>query len=141
MDWLFFVWFGPLIVASLVFCGEDSSFRKLTFSSPTPDLTPEERRAFGRFVRSADLVPDAPIAPAVLAWAEGVVKPQPCRWDRYLNWAWFFWITAGVATALAFGSARDIAIHLVVFDVMVLLIAVGQAARRRAFALLAAAGR
>jgi hypothetical protein len=137
---LFFVIFGPLMLASFVLCGEDSSLRGWR-SSMDLDLDPADRREFGKILRSRDAVPSPRLAPAVLAWAETTLRQGRCRWDRYLNWAWVLWISAGVVTAIAWGTPRDVAIHLIVFDVMLHVANLGRMSHRRARALLAAAGR
>ena len=129
-DWLFFVLFTPLILASLFLCGDDSSLR--SWRSMNFKLDRDERREFGRFLRSNESRPPPSIEPAVSSWAEGVIRQQQCRWDRYLNWAWVLWITAGLVTAIAFGTVRDVAIHLVVFDLMLMAVVGYQYSRRRA---------
>ncbi len=51
------------------------------------------------------------------------------------------WISAGVVTALAFGKQRDVAVHLIVFDLMLLVVLMNQKSHRRARAVLAGAVR
>jgi hypothetical protein len=136
LDWLFFVVFGPLFLASVVLCGRDSSLR--TFGLSRLDLDEEDREAFGRFLRSRDRLPPARLEPAAATWAEGVLRQERCRWNRYLFWGWVLWITAGLATAIAFGTARDVAVRLVVFDLMLLAVVAYQYTRRRAEAVVAA---
>ena len=85
------------------------------------DLDREGQREFARFLRSKETVPDPSIAPAVIAWTEGVLSERQCVWDRITNWAWILWITAGVVTALAFGGPRDVAPRLLIFDLMLLV--------------------
>ncbi len=138
LDWLFFVVFGPLFLASVVLCGRDSSLRNLGWSRL--DLDEEDLEAFGRFVRSRDSSPPPRLEPAAVVWAEGVLRQERCRWNRYLNWGWVLWITAGLATALVFGNARDVAVRMVVFDLMLLAVAAYQFTRRRAVAVLTATG-
>jgi len=141
MDWLFFVVFGPLTLASLISCREDAALRR-KWRSPSRDLSAQDRKEFGRFVRSRELVPDARLIPVAVAWAEAVADYRTsCRWDRYLGWAWVAWITAGVVAAIAFGTARDVAVHLILFDVLLFGVAGWVIVRRRAHAVLAATGR
>ncbi|HEV3401287.1 MAG TPA: hypothetical protein VG078_05650 [Acidimicrobiales bacterium] len=136
MDWLFFVVFGPLFLASVMLCGRDASLRNLGLSRL--ELDEEDREAFGRFLRSSEPLPPARLEPAATTWAEGVLRQERCRWNRYLNWGWVLWITAGLATAIAFGTARDMAVRLVVFDLMLLAVVAYQFTRRRAHVVLAA---
>jgi hypothetical protein len=140
VSWLFFLAFGSLMLASLTFCGEDSSLRNWR-PSLGPQLDPADRRAFSAFIRSNEAVPDPRFAPAVLAWAEVVLRQERCRWDRYLNWAWVIWITTGVLTAILFGSARDVATRLIFFDLLLLVVVARQFSLRRANAIVAATGR
>jgi hypothetical protein len=56
------------------------------------------------------------------------------------RWAWVIWIAGSAALALAFGNARDVALHLLILDVMLLFIVLLQITRRRAHAVLAAVG-
>ena len=140
MSWLFFLVFGPLVLASLAFCGEDSSLRNWR-PSFGPTLDPADRRAFSAFLRSKETAPDPRVAPAVFAWAEGVLRQGRCRWDRYLNWAWVAWISAGVLTAILFGTASDVAVRLILFDLLLLLVVGRQFMLRRANAIVTAAGR
>jgi hypothetical protein len=136
-SWLFLAVFGPLMLASLLLCGDSSSWR--TWRTPAgtdPDLDRDGQRELARFLRSKETVPDPSIAPAVIAWAEHVLSERPCVWDRITNWAWVLWITAGVVTALAFGGPRDVAPRLLVFDLMLLVIAIGRIATRRAHSVL-----
>jgi hypothetical protein len=44
-------------------------------------------------------------------------------------------------TAVAFGKTHDVAVHLIVFDVMLLVVILNQMSHRRARAVLAGAGR
>ncbi len=138
LDWLFFLVFGPLFLASVMLCGRDSSLRNLGLSRL--DLDEEDRQAFGRFLRSNDSLPPARLEPAAAAWADGVLRQERCRWNRYLNWGWVLWITAGLATAIAFGTARDVALRLLVFDFMLFAVVAYQFTRRRAVAILRATG-
>lgn len=140
MSWWFFAIFGPLMAASYFFCGEDSSWRNMR-SSFDSDLDRDGRTEFSRFLRSKDAVPDPRVAPAVTHWAESTLRQQRCVWDRVTNWAWVVWISAGVATAVAFGTPRDVAVHLIVFDLMLFVAALNRFAKRRAQAVLAGAGR
>ncbi|MGI8631309.1 MAG: hypothetical protein ACR2NA_02015 [Solirubrobacterales bacterium] len=140
MSPLFFVIFGPLTLASFLLCGEDSSFRGRV-SSPANDLSGAGRREFARFIRSSETVPDQRVAQAVFTWAETTLRRERCRWERYLNGAWVLWIGSGLVAAIAFGTVRDVAIHLVVFDVMLLVAYMARFSRRRARMVLAAAGR
>lgn len=140
MSWLFFVIFGPLMAASLYFCGADSSLRNWR-SSFDADLDREGQRAFSRFLRSNEAIPDPRIAAAAIYWAETVERGHRCVWDRITNWAWVLWITAGVATAVAFGKPRDVAVHLIFFDLMLFVVVLNKFSRRRARAVLAGAGR
>ncbi len=103
-------------------------------------LDSAERREFGKFLRSKESRPPPRIEPAVVAWAEGVISIGRCRWDRYLSWAWVLWITAGVVTGIAFGTPRDVASRLIVFDLMLLAVIGYQRSRRRARSVLAARG-
>ncbi|WP_346926500.1 hypothetical protein [uncultured Arthrobacter sp.] len=83
--WLFLAVFGPLALASFLFCGENSSLRN--WRPPASDdlnLDREGQRRFARFLRSKDTVPDPSIAPAVAALV--------------------LWITTGVLAAVAFGG-------------------------------------
>jgi hypothetical protein len=69
-SWLFLAVFGPLMLASFLFCGEDSSLRNWR-PQPSPELNldREGQRRLARFLRSKETVPDPSIAPAVAAWA------------------------------------------------------------------------
>lgn len=49
-------------------------------------------------------------------------------------------MTVGVAAAVAFGTARDLAFHLILLDLLLLGVAAWLSGRRRAHAILAAAG-
>ena len=99
------------------------------------DLDREGQREFARFLRSKETVPDPSIAPAAIAWTESVLSERQCVWDRITNWAWILWITAGVVTALAFGGPRDVAPRLLIFDLMLLVIAIGRIVKLRAHSL------
>ncbi|MDQ3642143.1 MAG: hypothetical protein M3450_11955 [Actinomycetota bacterium] len=140
MNWLFFVIFGPLMAASLYFCGADSSLRNWR-SSFNADLDRDGQREFSRFLRSTEAIPAPSIAAAARHWAETVERGHRCVWDRITNWAWVLWITAGVVTAVAFGKPRDVAVHLIVFDLMLLVVILNQMSHRRARAVLAGAVR
>lgn len=141
VDWLFFVVFGPLILASVIFCRGGVSSRTRS-PSPHLDLDPVDRREFGRFLRSREPLPEPRLVPVAVAWAEGLLTlTKPCRWDRYLGWAWVVWIAGGTATAIAFGTARDVAIDLIFFDLLLMGVALWRPTRRRAQEVLAAAGR
>ena len=139
MSWLFHVVFGPLMVASLYFCGADSSLRNWR-SSFDGDLDRDGQREFSRFLRSQEAIPDRRIAGAAMYWAETVEREHHCAWDRITNWAWVLWITAGVVTAIAFGKPRDVAVRLIVFDLMLFVVVLNQFSHRRARAVLAGAG-
>ena len=130
--------FTPLILASLLLCREDSSLRN--WSSMNPQLDRDDQREFGRFLRSKESPPPPRIEPAVVSWAEAVALQERCPWNRYLNWAWVLWITAGLVTAIAFGTLRDVAVRLIVFDLMLLAVVGYQHSRRRARIVLAARG-
>ena len=135
-SWLFLAVFGPLMLASLLFCGDRSSWRTWRTPAGTDlSLDREGQRELARFLRSKETVPAPSIAPAVIAWAEGVVGERQCVWDRITNWAWILWITAGVVTALAFGGPRDVAPRLLIFDLMLLVIAIGRIVKLRAHSL------
>lgn len=137
MSWLFFVIFGPLMLASLHFCGADSSLRRW---KPTleGDLDSDGRRELRRFFRSNEAVPSPRIAPAVVEWAEHVLRQDRCVWDRVINWAWVLWISAGVVGAIAFGGPRDVAVRLIFFDLLLFVVRMNQFSRRRAQAVLVA---
>jgi hypothetical protein len=140
VDWLFFVVFGPLILASVVFCRDGVSSRT-RWRSPLLDLDPADRREFGRFLRSREPLPAPSLVPVAVAWAQGLLTlPRACRWDRYLGWAWVVWIGGGTATAIAFGTARDVAISLIFLDLLLMGVAFWRRTRRRAQEVLAAAG-
>ena len=140
LSWLFFVIFGPLMAASFYFCGADSSLRNWR-SSFDAHLDRDGQREFSRFLRSKEAIPDPRIAAATTYWAETVEREHRCLWDRITNWAWVLWITAGVVTAIAFGKPRDVAVRLVVFDLMLFVVVLNQLSHRRARAVLAGAGR
>ncbi len=130
------------MAASYFFCGEDSSLRNIRSSFDSDlNLDRDGRTEFSRFLRSKEARPDPRIAPAVVHWAEITLRQDRCVWDRVTNWAWVVWISAGVATALAFGKPRDVAVHLIVFDLMLFVAALNRFAKRRARAVLAGAGR
>lgn len=140
-DWLFFVVFGPPIIGSLVFC-RDGLTSRTKWRSPHLDLDAADRREFSRFLRSREPLPEPRLVPVAVAWAEGMIDlPKPCRWDRYLGWAWVFWITAGTVTAIAFGTARDVAVSLIFVDILLIFVALWRRVRRRAQEVLSAAGR
>ena len=137
LSWLFFVIFVPLMLASLHFCGTDSSLRrwKPTFEG---GLDSDGQREFWRFLRSNEAVPDPRVAPAVVEWAEHVSRQDRCVWDRVINWAWVLWISAGLVGAIAFGRPRDVAVKLIVFDLLLIVVRLNQFSRRRAQAVLVA---
>lgn len=58
-----------------------------------------------------------------------------------LGWVWLIWFTLGAVFAVAFGTARDVAIRFLLLDVVLLAAAGIVVTRRRARAVLAAAGR
>lgn len=134
MDWLFLAIFGPLAVASLVACGEDSSLR--FWRQPRLEVARGDAREFWKFLRSREPVPER-FQEAARAWAEDVLRRRRCRWDRYTNWAWVLWISAGVVTALLWGGPRDLAPRLIVFDLMLLAARSNHWSRHRAEELLA----
>lgn len=138
-DWLFFIVFGPLFLASLVFC-RDGLTTRTKWHSPHLDLDPADRREFGRFIRSREPLPEPRLVPVAVGWAEGMLaQPKPCRWDRYLGWAWVFWIVGGTATQIAFGTARDVAVDLIFLDLLLIFLALWRRVRRRAHEVLIAA--
>jgi hypothetical protein len=55
VSWLFFAVFGPLVVASLILCGEDSTFRFRRH--PRMEVAREDVGDFWRFLRSREPVP------------------------------------------------------------------------------------
>jgi hypothetical protein len=134
VEWLFFAIFGPLAVASLVACGEDSGLR---FWKPARMEVPrEDAREFWRFLRSHEPAPDR-FREAARIWADDVMRRRRCRWDRYSDWAWVLWISAGLITAVVWGGPRDVAPRLILFDLMLLAVRSSQWSRRRAEELLA----
>lgn len=141
-NWLFLIVFGPLFVASLVFCRDGFTSRTQP-RSPHLDLDRADRREFARFLRSRERLPEARLVPVTVAWAawaEGILSlPKLCRWDRYLGWAWVFWIGGGAATAIAFGTARDVAFSLIFLDLLLISVALWRRIRRRAQEVIAAA--
>jgi hypothetical protein len=138
-DWLFFIVFGPLVGASLVFC-RDGLTSRTKWRSPHLDLDASDRREFARFLRSRERLPEPRLVPTAVGWAHGLLTlPKPCRWDRYLGWAWVFWIVGGTATAVAFGTARDVAVDLIFLDLLLMFLALWRRVRRRAQDVLMAA--
>ena len=57
-------------------------------------------------------------------------------WDRIINWAWVLWISAGLVGAIVFGGPRDVAVKLILFDLLLFVVRVNQVSRRRARAVL-----
>jgi hypothetical protein len=131
--------FGPLTVASLVFCREDSSVS--WWRGPHFALDRPRQNEFWRFFRSREAVPPTSIGTEALFWAEGVVTQHRCPWNRVLNWAWVLWIGAGVVTAIAFRSTQYVALQLIVFDLVLLAAFTNRRTLHHARAVLAAAGR
>jgi hypothetical protein len=135
LSWLFLIIFVPLMVASLHFCGTDSSLRRW---KPTreSDLDADGRRELSRFLRSNEAVPGPRVAPAVVEWAEHVLRQDRCVWDRIIDWAWVLWISAGLVGAIAFGGPRDVAVKPILFDLLLFVVRLNQFSRRRAQAVL-----
>jgi hypothetical protein len=65
-----------------------------------------------------------------------VLRRRRCRWDRYTDWAWVLWISAGLITAVAWGGPRDVAVRMIVFDLLLLGVRSNQWSRHRAEELL-----
>ena len=138
MEWAFWAVVGPLTLASVLGCREERALQRARQASIS-SLPVEERRAFGRYLLFGRPL-DERLLPTAIDWAEGVVEPE-CRWTQYLGWAWAFWFTLGAVFAVAFGTARDIAVRFLLLDVVLLAAAGMLVIRRRARSLLTAAGR
>jgi hypothetical protein len=137
MEWVLWGVVGPLTLASVLGCREQRALRRSRQTSFRA-LSLDDRRAFGRFVRGGEPL-DHRLLPVAMDWAEGILEPD-CRWIRYLYWTWAFWFTLGAVLAVAFGTARDITVRFLLLDLILLAATAALVARRRARAVLAAAG-
>ncbi len=138
MEWVFWAVVGPLTIASLLGCREQRALHRSRQASFRA-LPLDDRRAVARFLYSGKSL-DHRLLPAALDWAQDVLEPE-CPCNRYLGWAWVLWFMLGAVIAVVFGTARDVAIRFLLLDVVLLAAAGISVTRRRARAVLAAAGR